>query len=127
MTCLGAHACGKDLEQKMTAQLHPLQTTGLIRDSYLRYLRTIYPFDREAIISSVEKTGRFLVVHEGPQSFGVGAELIATVNEEAFYSLEAPPARLTGADTVMPLARSEKNYLINTDMIVKRVRKLLNE
>jgi pyruvate dehydrogenase E1 component beta subunit len=90
-------------------------------------LRTIYPFDRETIISSVEKTGRFLVVHEGPQSFGVGAELIATVNEGAFYSLEAPPARLTGADTVMPLARGEKNYLINTDMIVRRVRKLMEE
>ena len=90
-------------------------------------LRTIYPFDREAIISSVEKTGRFLVVHEGPQSFGVGAEMIATVNEAAFYSLEAPPARLTGADTVMPLARGEKNYLINTEMIVRRVQKLLKE
>jgi pyruvate dehydrogenase E1 component beta subunit len=76
-------------------------------------LRTIYPFDCESIISSVEKTGRFLVVHEGPQSFGVGAELIATVNEEAFYSLEAPPVRLTGADTVVPLARSEKHYLLS--------------
>jgi len=90
-------------------------------------LRTIYPFDRETIISSVKKTGRFLVVHEGPQSFGVGAELIATVNEAAFYSLEAPPARLTGADTVMPLARGEKNYLIDTEMIVRRVQKLLKE
>ena len=90
-------------------------------------LRTIYPFDRETIVSSVEKTGRFLVVHEGPQSFGVGAELITTVNEAAFYSLEAPPARLTGADTVMPLARGEKNYLINTEMIVRRVHKLLKE
>jgi pyruvate dehydrogenase E1 component beta subunit len=90
-------------------------------------LRTIYPFDCESIISSVEKTGRFLVVHEGPQSFGVGAELIATVNEEAFYSLEAPPVRLTGADTVVPLARSEKHYLITTDLIIKKVRNLVGE
>jgi pyruvate dehydrogenase E1 component beta subunit len=90
-------------------------------------LRTIYPFDHESIISSVEKTGRFLVVHEGPQSFGVGAELIATVNEEAFYSLEAPPVRLTGADTVVPLARSEKHYLITTDLIIKKVRNLVGE
>jgi pyruvate dehydrogenase E1 component beta subunit len=61
------------------------------------------------------------------RSKNISAELIATVNEEAFYSLEAPPVRLTGADTVVPLARSEKHYLITTDLIVKKVRNLVGE
>jgi pyruvate dehydrogenase E1 component beta subunit len=88
-------------------------------------LRTIYPFDLDTILSSLRRTGRFLVVHEGPQSFGVGAELISSVVEGAFLHLEAPPARLTGADTVVPLTRGEKQYAVQADHIVKAVRKLV--
>jgi pyruvate dehydrogenase E1 component beta subunit len=87
-------------------------------------LRTIYPFDLDTILGSVRRTGRYLVVHEGPQSFGVGAELISSVVEGAFLHLEAPPARLTGADTVVPLTRGEKQYAVQADHIVKTVRKL---
>jgi pyruvate dehydrogenase E1 component beta subunit len=81
-------------------------------------LRTIYPYDLETIIDSVRRTGRILVVHEGPQSFGVGAEIITTVLEEAFVYLEAPPTRLSGADTIFPLSRAEHHYLITTEQIV---------
>jgi pyruvate dehydrogenase E1 component beta subunit len=86
-------------------------------------LRTIYPFDAETVCESVKRTGRLLVVHEGPQSFGVAAEIITTVIQNAFEYLEAPPARLTGADTVFPLPRAEAFYVIGKDLIVKEAKR----
>ncbi len=87
-------------------------------------LRTIYPYDKETIIQSVKKTGKFIVVHEGAQSFGVGAELMSVVANEAFVYLEAPPTRLTGADTIFPLPRGENHYMITTKDIVKKTKQL---
>jgi pyruvate dehydrogenase E1 component beta subunit len=81
-------------------------------------LRTIYPFDLETVVRSVRRTGRILVVHEGPQSFGVAAEIITAVLEEAFVYLEAPPTRISGADTVFPMPRGEHHYLITAEQIV---------
>jgi pyruvate dehydrogenase E1 component beta subunit len=89
-------------------------------------LRTIYPMDIETVVESVKKTGRLLVVHEGPQSFGVGAEIISSVIEEAFVYLEAPPVRLNGADTVVPLPRGEDLYMINTQQILSEAKKVLD-
>ena len=80
-------------------------------------LRTIYPFDLETVSESVRRTGRILVVHEGPQSFGVAAEIITAILAEAFSCLEAPPSRLTGADTIFPLPRAEHHYLISAERI----------
>ncbi len=54
-------------------------------------LRTISPIDRETIANSIKKTGRIIVVHEAPKTLGVGAEIMALANEEAFLYLEAPP------------------------------------
>jgi pyruvate dehydrogenase E1 component beta subunit len=88
-------------------------------------LRTIYPLDREALVASVRKTGRLLVVHEGPESFGVAAEVITLILEEAFVYLEAPPLRLTGADTVFPLPRGESLYLISGQRIAAEAQALL--
>lgn len=87
-------------------------------------LRTINPMDREAIRTSVEKTGRILVVHEAAKSYGPGAEVIAAVNETAFLSLEAPPMRLTGFDTVFPLARGEMHYIPTPERIAHTIREL---
>jgi pyruvate dehydrogenase E1 component beta subunit len=89
-------------------------------------LRTIYPFDRKTIIDSVKKTGRFLVVHEGPTNFGVGAEMISIVNEDAFLYLEAPPTRLGGFNVTFPLARGEKFYMISADRIIDKVKELIS-
>lgn len=89
-------------------------------------LRTIYPFDRKTIIDSVKKTGRFLAVHEGPSTFGVGAELIAAVNEDAFLYLEAPPARLAGFNVTFPLPRGEKHYMITTDRITRKAKEIIS-
>jgi pyruvate dehydrogenase E1 component beta subunit len=88
-------------------------------------LRTIQPIDRETIINSVKKTGRFLVVHEAVKSFGPGAELISIVNEGAFLNLEAPPTRLTGFDTIVPLPKGEHHYMIEPKRIAYEVRKLM--
>jgi pyruvate dehydrogenase E1 component beta subunit len=88
-------------------------------------LRTIYPLDAEAIAASVRKTGRLLVVHEAPESFGAGAEVVAAAVEGAFEHLEAPPTRLTGSDTFIPLARGEHHYLIRAERIVAEAEKVL--
>ena len=89
-------------------------------------LRTIYPFDAATVVESVRKTGRLLVVHEGPQSFGVASEIIATVLDKAYDALEAPPARLTGPDVIVPLPRGEKHYLISAQQVVAEARKVLS-
>jgi 2-oxoisovalerate dehydrogenase E1 component beta subunit len=73
-------------------------------------LRTLWPVDIDAIVSSVTKTGRVVVVHEAPKTCGFGAELVALVNEKAFLSLEAPPARVCGFDTPFPYTL-EADYL----------------
>lgn len=88
-------------------------------------LRTISPIDQTTIIESVQKTGRFLVVHEAVRSFGPGAELIALVNQHAFLSLEAPPSRLTGFDIIVPLDKGEHHYLINPQRIIYEIKKLI--
>jgi len=73
-------------------------------------LRTLWPVDIETIVASVKKTGRVVVVHEAPKTCGFGAELVALVNEKAFFCLEAPPARVCGFDTPFPYAL-EMEYL----------------
>ena len=88
-------------------------------------LRTITPMDREAIIESVKKTGRVLVVHEAPKTLGVGSEIISIVNEKAFLYLEAPPSRLTGFDTTFPLPRGEKHYIPSPERIAKKIEELV--
>ena len=74
-------------------------------------LRTIYPWDIEAVVASVNKTGRCVIVHEAPKTCGFGAEVAATVTERCYLSLEAPIQRVTGFDTIMPYARLELEYL----------------
>ncbi|MDD2228078.1 MAG: alpha-ketoacid dehydrogenase subunit beta [Candidatus Cloacimonetes bacterium] len=88
-------------------------------------LRTIWPIDRDTIRESVRKTGRVLIVTEASQSYGPAAELISIVNEEAFLSLEAPPTRLTGFDTVIPLPLGEKYYIISPERIFYEIEKLI--
>jgi 2-oxoisovalerate dehydrogenase E1 component len=65
-------------------------------------LRTIAPWDREAVLGSVRKTGRCLVVHEDNLTAGFGAEIVATIAQEAFWHLDAPVQRLAPKDIPMP-------------------------
>ncbi|MFQ3295961.1 MAG: pyruvate dehydrogenase E1 component beta subunit, partial [Natrialbaceae archaeon] len=74
-------------------------------------LRTLSPLDTDAIVESFEKTGRAAVVHEAPQTGGIGAEIAATIQEEALLHQEAPVERITGFDTPFPLYSLEDYYL----------------
>jgi len=74
-------------------------------------LRTLSPLDEKIIIDSVRKTGRCVVVHEEPRTLGLGAEIIARINEKAFLYLEAPVKRVTGYDVPVPLPKLENYYL----------------
>jgi len=80
-------------------------------------LRTIYPVDKETLVNSIKKTGRFISVNEGHSNAGIGAELIAMANEEAFLYLEAPPKRVAGFDTIVPLPKGEHHYIITPEKI----------
>lgn len=73
-------------------------------------LRTLWPLDIDAVVASVKKTGRVVVVHEAPKTCGLGGEIVALINEKAFLHLEAPPARVTGFDTPFPYTL-ENEYL----------------
>jgi pyruvate dehydrogenase E1 component beta subunit len=74
-------------------------------------LRTIYPFDIEAVEASVRKTGRCVVVHEAPLTSGFGAEISARIMERCFLHLEAPVQRVAGFDTIMPYYKLELDYM----------------
>lgn len=88
-------------------------------------LRTISPIDKETIIASVQKTGRFAVVHEAATNFGPGAELISIVNEGAFLYLEAPPTRIGSIDTIVPLPKGEHYYVPDSKWIVQELKTVL--
>ena len=88
-------------------------------------LRTLSPMDVPAIITSVEKTGRAVVVHEAARTAGLGAEIVAQINEKALLSLEAPVERVSGFDTVFPLPQLEKYYLPTPAMIEAAVHRVL--
>jgi len=88
-------------------------------------LRSIYPIDREAIAKSVKKTGRIITVTEGPRSFGLGSEISQIAIEEAFLSLEAPPSRVSGFDTIVPLPRGEHHYMQDPYKILYEIEKIV--
>lgn len=87
-------------------------------------LRTIRPLDRETVAASVRKTGRLLAVTESPGFSGIAAEIMAVATEEAFLHLEAPPTRLAGFDTVIPLPRGEHFYIHSPERIFYEIQKL---
>ncbi len=89
-------------------------------------LRSLVPLDVPAIVGSIKKTGRAVVVHEAPMTAGVGAEVVAQIQERALYSLESPVRRVTGWDTVFPLKRGEELYLPSVERIVAAVESTLD-
>ena len=89
-------------------------------------LRTLSPLDSETIIASVKKTHRAVVVHEAPATCGVGAEIVARINEKALIYLEAPVQRVTGFDTIMPLPKLEKYYLPDAGRVIEAANRTVN-
>jgi pyruvate dehydrogenase E1 component subunit beta len=85
-------------------------------------LRTLWPVDIDAILESVKKTGRLVMVHEAPRTCGLGSEVVSLVAEKAFYHLEAPPVRVTGFDTPFPYSL-EMEYLPLSQRILPAILK----
>ncbi len=94
-------------------------------DAEIIDLMTLSPFDRETLLESARKTGRVLIVHEAAKTGGFGAELAATIAEEAIMSLRAPIRRVTGYDVVPPLPLLEDHNLPSTERIVAAIEDLL--
>ncbi|MGA9375805.1 MAG: alpha-ketoacid dehydrogenase subunit beta [Mycobacterium sp.] len=90
-------------------------------------LRSLNPLDFDTIAHSVRRTGRCVVMHEGPRTLGFGAELAARISEELFYDLEAPVLRATGFDTPYPPARLEKIWLPGVDRLLDCVEKAMGQ
>jgi len=89
-------------------------------------LLSLSPLDDSLMIESVKKTGRAVVIHEAPRSFGPGAEIVSRLMEGAFYYLEAPIERVTGFDLVIPYFSREKSYLPSVERISRAARRTFN-
>jgi 2-oxoisovalerate dehydrogenase E1 component beta subunit len=88
-------------------------------------LATLKPLDRATIRSSVNKTGRCVVVHEAPLTAGMGAEISADLAEHCLTNLLAPIKRVTGYDTVMPYLRLESHYMPDTGRIIEAAHEVM--
>ncbi len=88
-------------------------------------LRTLFPWDRESVLSSVEKTGRLLLVQEPHTTGGIAAEIAAVVAEKAMYALTAPIVRVGGYDTPWPQFAIERHALINPARVQAAIREVM--
>jgi pyruvate dehydrogenase E1 component beta subunit len=103
-----------------------LEALKLVKDVSVELidLRTLSPLDDKIITESVRKTGRAVIVHEEPRTLGLGAEIIARINEKAFLYLEAPVKRVTGYDVPMPLAKLEDYYLPDAERVARAIKEV---
>jgi pyruvate dehydrogenase E1 component beta subunit len=84
-------------------------------------LRTLVPLDVGALASSVAKTGRAVVVQEAPLTAGFGAEVVATIQEESFFSLQAPIRRVASPDVPYPVQMLEEHYIPNAERVLQAI------
>ncbi len=89
-------------------------------------LRTVVPLDEDGLVEAVERIGRCVVVHESPAVAGFGAEVMAILQERAFYSLEAPVRRVTAPDTPYPMTSIEQDYVPSAERVVQAVEATVN-
>ncbi|MHC4170897.1 MAG: alpha-ketoacid dehydrogenase subunit beta, partial [Planctomycetota bacterium] len=89
--------------------------------------RTLKPFDIQAVVKSVEKTSRLIIVEEDCRTGGVGAEIAASVGERAFYSLDSPILRVAGADVPMPYSKQlEQGAIPHPEDVVHAVKQVMS-
>jgi 2-oxoisovalerate dehydrogenase E1 component beta subunit len=100
------------------------ELTGI--DAEVIDLRTLVPVDIDAIVKSVEKTGRCVIIHEATKTSGYGAELCALVQEHCFYHLEAPIGRVAGWDTPYPHA-FEWEYFPGPKRVAEAMRRAMGD
>ncbi|ABK18325.1 alpha-ketoacid dehydrogenase subunit beta [Syntrophobacter fumaroxidans] len=114
------------------ATMHPvLEAASLLKErdgveAEVVDLLTVSPLDDSLFTQSVKKTGRAVLVHEAPRSFGPGAEIVARLVEKSFLYLEAPIARVTGFDVIIPLYQREREYMPGTERILRAARETLS-
>ena len=84
-------------------------------------LLTLNPFDAETVLASVRKTGRAVIVHEAPMTGGFGAEIAATIAEEAILHLRGPVLRVTAPDVTMPLSKLQDGFLPTAEQIDRAI------
>ncbi|WP_285138287.1 alpha-ketoacid dehydrogenase subunit beta [Microbacterium sp. lyk4-40-TSB-66] len=89
-------------------------------------LRSLSPIDMNTVAASVRKTGRVVVTHEAAREAGLGAEIVASVTEQCFEYLEAPPQRVTGHDIPYPPSKLEKHHVPDLDRILHAVDRVLD-
>ncbi len=82
-------------------------------------LRTLVPLDEAGLVAALERTGRCVVVHEAPATAGFGAEVVALLQEQAFYSLEAPLRRVAAPDSHYPLPGVERDFVPSAHLVVR--------
>lgn len=88
-------------------------------------VQTVSPLDTETIKNSVAKTGRAVVVHEGPRTCGIGAEIVARIVETSLMHLEAPVRRVTGFDVQFPYFARERAFLPSAERVACVAREVL--
>ena len=88
-------------------------------------LRTLMPWDKEAVKTAVEKTGKVLVLHEDTLTGGIGAEIAAWISEHCFTALDAPVKRIGSLDTPVPLAKDLEDKFLGKEQLEKGLRELL--
>lgn len=88
-------------------------------------LRSLVPLDTDALREAVARCGRALVVHEATLTGGFGAEIVATIQQEAFWSLQAPIGRVTAPDTPYPIASVEEFYVPSVERVLAGVRTVI--
>jgi pyruvate dehydrogenase E1 component beta subunit len=89
-------------------------------------LRTVSPIDMDAILESVQKTNRVVVVQEAQRQAGIAANVVAEIQERAILHLEAPVLRVTAPDTVYPFSEAEEVWLPNYNDIIEKVNTVMN-
>ena len=89
-------------------------------------MRTVSPLDMKTVLTSVEKTGRVVIVHEAPQSGGVGAEISARIAEKGIIFLKGPIKRVTGFDVIYPGYKLEKFYGPQVKQITKAIDEVMH-
>jgi pyruvate dehydrogenase E1 component beta subunit len=110
------HTCLKAAEE--------LEKDGI--DAEVIDLRTVSPIDIDAIVESVKKTNRVVVVQEAQRQAGIAANIVSEIQERAILHLEAPVLRVTAADTIFPFAAAESIWLPNHEDVINKVEEVLN-
>jgi len=88
-------------------------------------IRSLLPLDVDGLVVAAERTGRCVVIHEASLTAGFGAEIVATISRDAFYSLQAPIERVTAPDAPYPLAAAERMFIPGIESVVAAARRTL--